>query len=173
MAATRSSIGLRILRQPSTMQSRLCLLALCVAVPLCRVAYAAEIAGRVVGIADGDTLTVLDADRTQHKIRFAFIDAPEKRQPYGDRSKRHLSELAYGKDAKADCYKIDRCGRQVCTVYVDGQDVSLTQLDAGLAWWYRKYAHEQLTAPSRVRVSRGPSSGGSGGAMAGPGPGTS
>ena len=65
-------------------------------------------------------------------------------QPDGQRSKQHLAELAFGKDAKADCYKVDRYDRDVCTVFVNGQDVGLAQLDAGLAWWYRKYAHEQL-----------------------------
>ena len=100
--------------------------------------------GRVVAVADGDTLTLLDSNRQQHRIRLAGIDAPEKAQPFGQRSKQHLSELAFGKDAKADCYKVDRYDRDVCTVFVNGQDVGLAQLDAGLAWWYRKYAHEQL-----------------------------
>ncbi len=60
-----------------------------------------------------------------------------------------MAELAFGKDAKADCYKVDRYGRNVCTVYVGGKDVGLAQLDAGLAWWFRKYAHEQ---PPKDRV---------------------
>jgi endonuclease YncB( thermonuclease family) len=100
--------------------------------------------GRVVGVADGDTITLLDGNRQQHKIRLVGIDAPEKAQPYGQRSKQHLSDLAFGKDAKADCYaRLDRWGRDICNVYVDGKDVGLAQLDAGLAWWFRKYAHEQ------------------------------
>jgi endonuclease YncB( thermonuclease family) len=54
------------------------------------------------------------------------------------------TDLAFGKDAKADCYaRLDRWGRDICNVYVDGKDVGLAQLDAGLAWWFRKYAHEQ------------------------------
>jgi hypothetical protein len=72
-----------------------------------------------------------------------FASSREKARPRS-RSKQHLSELAFGKDAKADCYKVDRYDRDVCTVYVDGKDIGLLQLDAGLAWWYRKYAHEQL-----------------------------
>ncbi len=76
--------------------------------------------GRVVGVTDGDTITILDAQRQQHKIRLAGIDAPEKGQPYGQRSKQHLADLAFGKDAKAECYKRDRYGREVCTVYVNG-----------------------------------------------------
>ncbi len=45
------------------------------------------VSGRVVGISDGDTVTVLDADKKQHKIRINGIDAPEKRQPFGERSR--------------------------------------------------------------------------------------
>jgi endonuclease YncB( thermonuclease family) len=54
-----------------------------------------------------------------------------------------MADLAFDKPANADCYKIDRYKRLVCTVYVDGKDVGLARLDAGLAWWYRKYANEQ------------------------------
>ncbi len=97
-------------------------------------AWADVLEGRVVGVADGDTITLLDSNRQQHRIRLAGIDAPEKKQPFGQRSKQHLADLAFGKDAKADCYKIDRYGRDVCNVYVSGKDVGLAQVDAGLAW---------------------------------------
>ena len=97
--------------------------------------------GRVVAV--GDTITLLDANRQQHKIRLAGIDAPEKAQPFDQRSKQDLSELAFAKDAKAHCYKVDRYDRDVCTVFVNGKDIARAQLDAGLAWWCRKYAHEQ------------------------------
>jgi len=73
--------------------------------------------GRVVSVADGDTITILNSNRQQHRIRLAGIDAPEKGQPYGQRSKQHLADLAFGKDAKADRYKIDRYGRDVCNAY--------------------------------------------------------
>ena len=72
--------------------------------------------GRVVSVADGDTITLLDSNRQQHRIRLAGIDAPEKAKPFGQRSKQHLSEQAFGKDVKADCYKVDRYDRDVCTV---------------------------------------------------------
>jgi endonuclease YncB( thermonuclease family) len=102
-----------------------------------------ELRGEVVKVTDGDTLTLLTADKHQHKIRIAGIDAPERKQPFGNRSKQNLSRLAYGKEAEADCPKRDRYGRQVCKVYVAGQDVGLRQIYDGLAWWYRAYAHEQ------------------------------
>ena len=106
-------------------------------------AWADVLEGRVVGITDGDTITLLDQHYQRHRIRIGGIDAPEKGQPFGERSKQHMAELAFGRDAKADCYKIDPYGRDVCNVYVNGKDVGLAQLDAGLAWWFRKYAHEQ------------------------------
>ena len=71
------------------------------------------------------------------------IDAPEKGQPFGNVSKQNLSRLAFNRVVVADCPKVDRYGRQVCLVRVDGIDVGLAQIEAGLAWWYRKYAREQ------------------------------
>jgi endonuclease YncB( thermonuclease family) len=61
--------------------------------------HAETISCRVVGIADGDTLTVLDSSNQQHKVRLYGIDAPEKKQPFGTRSKQNLSALAFGKSA--------------------------------------------------------------------------
>ena len=107
-------------------------------------AHADELRGRIVSIADGDTLTLLDSLNAQHKIRIAGIDAPEKAQPFGEKSKQNMARLTFQKNAVADCPKRDRYGRKVCTVTVDGVDVGFAQLEAGLAWWYRKYAHEQL-----------------------------
>jgi endonuclease YncB( thermonuclease family) len=82
--------------------------------------YAAEwvVEGRVVGVSDGDTITVLDDTEFQHRIRFAGIDAPERKQPYGDRSRQSLSALVFQKRVEARCHKKDRYGREVCAVYV-------------------------------------------------------
>jgi len=106
-------------------------------------ASAETITGWVVAVADGDTITLLNAGKVQYKIRHAGIDAPKKGQPFGNVSRQHMAELAFGKKAAADSYKIDRYRRLICTVYVDGKNVGQAQLDAGLAWWYRKYANEQ------------------------------
>ena len=84
------------------------------------------ITGRVVGVADGDTVTVLDADKVQHKIRLAGIDAPEKAQAFGNRSKQNLSDLVFGKDVRVDWDKRDRYGRIVGKVWV--QPVRLSDL---------------------------------------------
>jgi endonuclease YncB( thermonuclease family) len=107
------------------------------------VTSAETIVGRVVGVADGDTITVLDAQRVQHKIRLAGIDAPEKSQPFGNRSKVSLSELAFDRDVSVETEKRDRYGRSVGKVLVNGHDVNLVQVERGMAWFYREYQREQ------------------------------
>lgn len=72
---------------------------------------AETITGRVVGVADGDTITVLDESKTQHKIRLSGIDAPEKKQVFGQRSKQNLSDLVYDKEVSFETTKKDRYGR--------------------------------------------------------------
>ena len=104
---------------------------------------AATIEGRVVGVADGDTITVLDANKVQHKIRLGGIDAPEKAQPYGQTSKQGLSDLVFGKTVMVDTDKMDRYGREVGKVLVDGVDTNLEQVRRGLAWHYKAYQREQ------------------------------
>lgn len=81
-------------------------------------ASAETLTGMVVGVADGDTITVLDANREQHKIRVAGIDAPEKAQPFGQRSKESLSAMVFGKEVDVHWHKQDRYGRIVGKVMV-------------------------------------------------------
>lgn len=107
---------------------------------------ATSLSGLVIGVADGDTLTVLDAQFQQHKIRLAGIDAPEKRQPFGQRSKQSLSSLAYGRPVRIEAGKTDRYGRVVGKVLVNGVDVNREQVLRGFAWHYVAYAREQSTA---------------------------
>lgn len=116
-------------------------------------AASVEWQGTIVGIADGDTLTLLDSAHTSHRIRLDAIDAPERTQPYGQRSRQSLADLAHGRQAHADCAKSDRYGRAVCRVSVEGVDVGLEQVRRGLAWHYTKYAHEQ-SAQSRAEYAR-------------------
>ena len=114
--------------------------------------HADTITGRVVGVADGDTVTVLDAAKVQHKIRLAGIDAPEKAQAFGNRSKQNLSDLVFNKEVRVDWDKRDRYGRIVGKVWVQPAscptcpmtlDAGHAQITVGLAWWYRAYAKEQ------------------------------
>ena len=105
--------------------------------------FAAKLTGRVVHVADGDTVTVLDTSNMQHKIRVAGIDAPERRQPYGQISRKHLSVLVGGKSVIIEWHKRDRYGRVVGKILLDGRDVGLEQIRAGLAWHYKRYEREQ------------------------------
>jgi endonuclease YncB( thermonuclease family) len=104
---------------------------------------AATIEGRVVGVADGDTVTVLDANKVQHKIRLAGIDAPEKKQPFGQRSKQSLSDLVFDKTVTVETNKRDKYKRNVGKVLVDGVDANLMQVQRGFAWHYKAYEREQ------------------------------
>ncbi len=113
-------------------------------------AHAETITGRVVGVADGDTITVLDANKVQHKIRLSGIDAPEKKQPFGNRSKESLSDLAFNKTANVETSKRDRYGRQIGKVLVNGRDVNLVQVERGMAWFYRQYQREQSPNDRRL-----------------------
>ena len=117
-----------------------------------QVANADTLTGVVVGVTDGDTVTLLDVQKQQHKIRLAGIDAPESAQPFGQRSKENLSRLVFGKPVKIEWNKRDRYGRIVGKVWVQPEscpscamtlDAGHAQITVGLAWWFRKYASEQ------------------------------
>ena len=117
---------------------------------LVHTATAAEITGRVVGITDGDTLTILDQSQRQTRIRLAEIDTPESRQPYGSRAKQALSELAFGKDVRVVVAAIDRYGRTVGRIYAGSIDISAEMVRQGAAWVYQKYNHD----PSLLRLEQ-------------------
>ena len=113
-----------------------------------------QLTGRVVAVADGDTITVLDAARRQTRVRLSGIDAPEKKQPYGTRAKQHLSGLVFGKMVDVNWEKHDRYGRILGTVLAPDEncaavncaktmDAGLAQLSAGLAWHYKQYAKQR------------------------------
>jgi endonuclease YncB( thermonuclease family) len=105
-------------------------------------AQAATFSGKVVGIADGDTLTVLNENKQQVKIRLAEIDAPESKQPFGAKSKQSLSELCFGKRAEVVPGATDRYKRTVARVKCAGVDANAEQVNRGMAWVYRKYAKD-------------------------------
>ena len=109
-------------------------------------AQAETLTGQVVKIADGDTLTVLDASKQQHKIRLAGIDAPEKSQAFGTVSKQNLAALVFGRMVTVEWSKRDRYHRILGKVLLNGEDINLEQIRAGLAWHYSRYAKDQLPA---------------------------
>jgi len=110
------------------------------------------VTGKVVGVHDGDTATVLDKDKRQYKFRFNGIDAPELKMDFGQKSKQNLSDLIFGKEVTVKYSKEDKYKRFVGNIYIDGKDVNLEQIKAGLAWHYKKYADEQ-TEKDRIAYS--------------------
>ena len=109
----------------------------------------------VVGVSDGDTLTARCGEPGQYeqvKVRLQGIDAPERKQPFGERARQALAELTFQKEAELRCTKTDRYKRQVCSVWVAPAsaptgphtlDAGLAMITQGMAWWYRAYSREQ------------------------------
>ena len=114
--------------------------------------HAELLLGRIVGISDGDTVTLLDANKRQYKIRLTGIDAPEKKMPFGQRSKEYLSDLIFSKDVQVETEKLDRYGRTLGKILFDRKDINLAMINAGLAWHYKKYQQEQ-SASDRLLYS--------------------
>lgn len=114
--------------------------------------HAETLTGRVVRVTDGDTIVVLDANKAQHKIRLQGIDAPERHQAFGTKSKEYLSDLVAGKTVVVDYSKYDRYQRILGKVIMNGEDVNLEQVEAGMAWHYKKYQSEQSTV-DRMKYS--------------------
>jgi len=98
--------------------------------------------GKVVGIADGDTITVLHNRNDQVKIRLYGIDAPESGQSFGKASKQNLSSMVHGQSVQVEVMDTDRYGRTVARIFVDGEDVNAAQLRSGYAWLYRQYCKD-------------------------------
>jgi endonuclease YncB( thermonuclease family) len=107
----------------------------------------------VVKVTDGDNITVLDNTNTQYRIRLQGIDAPERKQAFGNASRKHLASLVAGKTVTVKWGKRDRYGRIVGFIFLDGQDMNLEQIKAGMAWFYRYYQRE-LSPEDRRRYAK-------------------
>jgi micrococcal nuclease len=98
-----------------------------------------EITGKVVAIADGDTLTVLDESKTQHKIRLAGIDAPEKGQAFGTKARESLAAKVFRQTVRVEVIDVDRYRREVGRIYLGERFINLEMVTDGLAWRYVQY----------------------------------
>lgn len=105
--------------------------------------HAEVLTGKVVGISDGDTITVIDANKQSHKVRLAGIDAPEKAQAFGQASKKSLSDLIFNRTVDVHWDKRDRYQRILGKVLFNGQDICLEQVKRGMAWHYKQYEKDQ------------------------------
>ena len=110
--------------------------------------------GKVVRVADGDTLTILDATNVQHKVRLHGIDAPERKQAYGEASRKALAERVAGKVVRVEWTARDKYQRVLGTVYVGEKDINLAMLQAGYAWHYKRFdsnaAYAQAEAEAKA-----------------------
>ena len=118
------------------MKRFLTLLCLLSALPL----LAETLQGLVIKVSDGDTVTILDASKTQHKIRLNWIDAPESKQAFGQKSRQYLDNMIYKKNITVEFEKRDMYGRILGFIVIDGKNVNLEMVKAGMAWHYEYYA---------------------------------
>lgn len=108
------------------------------------IAHATTWSGTVIGISDGDTVTVLNDQKQPVKIRLTEIDAPEKAQAFGEKSKQSLSEICFKKSATVENKGTDRYKRTLGRITCEGIDANAEQVRRGMAWAYRQY----LTDPT-------------------------
>ena len=119
-------------------------------------ALAADFTGRVVGVSDGDTITVLHNGKGE-RVRLHGIDCPEKRQAFGNRAKQFTSNLVFAKTVTVQAVDRDRYGRTVGVVLLpDGRSLNHELVKAGLAWMYRRYTNDQSLSDleEEARVAR-------------------
>lgn len=126
----------KILKEPATVKQLFLFVLLLLSLPL----FSAEIKGKVVGVTDGDTIKVLDdLDKGLFRIRLDKIDAPEKNQAFGQKSKQYLSNLVFGKQVTIRYKAVDRYGRILGTVFCNGVEINLVMVQNGYAWHYSCY----------------------------------
>jgi len=108
--------------------------------------YSQIIEGKVIKIKDGDTIEILLQGNNPITIRLNGIDAPEKKQAFGQKSKEKLSEMIFGKIVKVDCNGKDRYGRVIGDIYLDEVNINEEMVKSGLAWHYKKYSKSDILA---------------------------
>jgi endonuclease YncB( thermonuclease family) len=118
--------------------------------PTPNIVYPAILSGKVIGLNDGDTVTILTSDNQQFRIRLSGIDSPEMKQDFGQKSKANLSDLVFGKDVKVNASKIDKYGRTLGQIFIGDLDICLQQIADGLAWHYKKYEDEQSATDRKL-----------------------
>jgi micrococcal nuclease len=102
-----------------------------------------QLKGRIIGVSDGDSVSLLDEKNVVFKIRLNGIDAPEKKQDFGNASKNFIGDLIYDKFVWVRTNGLDRYGRTIGTIYLNenmiGKSVNEMSLENGMSWHYKKY----------------------------------
>jgi micrococcal nuclease len=125
---------------------------LCIIFLLTSCSCVAQLTGKVVGIADGDTFTLLTDEKEQIRVRLHGIDCPEKDQDFGQVAKKYLSDLIYNKTVSVNKMDIDRYGRTIGLVTLSGAVVNVKLLEAGLAWHYKRYDNNKEWAALEAKA---------------------
>jgi endonuclease YncB( thermonuclease family) len=115
-----------------------------------------SVTGRVIGVRDGDSITVLAPGNEQLKVRLEGIDAPELKQPFSQQSKQALSDFVFSKTVVLQVTGKDRYKRTLAVVMVEGVNVNLEMVRRGFAWRFDKYSKdaELLAAQEEAKAGR-------------------
>ena len=116
------------------------------------IAHTESMTGKIVAVSDGDTVTLLTSENQRIKIRLVEIDAPEKGQPYGQESKKALSNLVFDKKVSVESSKQDKYGRSLGRIYVGDIDVNLEQVRTGAAWAYTQYLTDDDIKQAEIKA---------------------
>ena len=133
------------------------LLIICVILASCLSAFSAELRGKVVKVIDGDSIVVLDElDLVKFRVRLDRIDAPERSQPFGREAAAGLRELVLNQTVKVRFTKIDRYARLTGVIFLNGCEINLLMVQAGLAWHYQYYdsTREYAEAQQQARLRK-------------------
>lgn len=121
---------------------------------LCSLVFAESKSGRCVGVADGDTFTLLVEGNRQEKIRLWGIDAPEGGQDFGQASKKALRSLIHNRELRVDVTGQDRYGRTIGKVYLGSDYINLRMVRSGYAWHFLKYAPNDADLAAAEQAAR-------------------
>lgn len=111
-----------------------------------------EISGKVIAVTDGDTLTLLRADKSKLKVRLEGIDAPEAKQQHGEKAKDALAAIVLQKEVTVKKTGDDRYGRTLGVVMADGRDINLWMVESGWAWHFKRYSKDERLAAAELRA---------------------
>ena len=117
-------------------------------------AAGAQLEGKAVRVLDGDTIEILSASQERHRVRLANIDAPEKSQAFGQRSRQNLTKLVSGRHVFVEVQDTDRYGRQIGRVVAEGVEANTEQVRAGMAWVYTRYNQDRRLPAIEAEAKR-------------------
>lgn len=129
---------------------------ICLLLSLACQLWNAEITGHVIRVTDGDTVTIVEKNNSvrqgRFRIRLYGIDAPEKKQPFGEKAKETLEKIIYLQTVRVEFYEIDRYGRIIGTIYLAEQNINLKMLASGMAWHYKQYSQDKEYSEAEAKA---------------------